>query len=39
MPMFFLCLDYTIKSCNTDENLFINLVQSYNDVILTVKMI
>ena len=35
----FCVLDYTIESCNTDENLFINLVQSYNDVILTVKMI
>ena len=29
----------SIESCNTDENLFINHVQSYNDVILTVKMI
>ena len=35
----FCVLDYIIESCNTDENLFINLVQSYNDVILTVKMI
>ena len=35
----FCVLDYTIESCNTDENLFINHVRSYNDVILTVKMV
>ena len=36
---FFCVLDYTIESCNTDETLFINFVESYNDVILSVKMI